>query len=142
MWRTAMCGESCHLVVHCPIKNKFNKDKMMVRKNEQAYYVEWDPDASSASDDDKPSKSLVSIAFKKAPLLFSTPHCLMVKTKEWHQDINRWPWGWWRRIYLWCEVLQDVHWPWLDTIPPPRRPHDVIAEPWPWGPKRKIEAPH
>ena len=56
-------------------KKKFIKKK----KNGQAYFVEWDSDASSDDDDDKPSKGVVGIAIKEAPSLFSTPHCLMAK---------------------------------------------------------------
>ena len=48
----------------------------------QPIFVEWDSDASSDDDDDnddKPSKKVAGIAIKEAPLLFSTPHCLMAK---------------------------------------------------------------
>ena len=61
-------------------KKKFIKKK----KNGQAYFVEWDSDASSYDDDDdddddKPSKGVAGIAIKEAPSLFSTSHCLMAK---------------------------------------------------------------
>jgi hypothetical protein len=48
------------------------------RKNGQAYFVEWDSNASSdEDDDDKPSRGLVGVAIKEAPSLFSKPYCLM-----------------------------------------------------------------
>jgi len=82
-----------HIIINCPNKkDKYTKndDKKKKRKkffkkkkNGQAYYVEWDSDASSDSDDDdednKPSKGVAGIAIKKAPSLFSSPFCLMAK---------------------------------------------------------------
>nr|CAB3504795.1 unnamed protein product [Digitaria exilis] len=70
-------------------KNKKDGEKKKRRffekkKNGQAYYVEWDSDASfdfddSDDEDDKSSKGVAGIAIKKAPYLFSSPHCLMVQ---------------------------------------------------------------
>ena len=80
-----------HIIVNYPNKkNDKNKDKkndekkkkkfIKKKKNGQAYFVEWDSDASSDDDDDdKPSKGVAGIAIKEAPSLFSTPHCLMAK---------------------------------------------------------------
>ena len=80
------CGEVGHIIVNCPNKknDKNKKDKKndeKKKKNGQAYFVEWDSDASSDDDDDddKPSKGVAGIAIKEAPSLFSTPHCLMAK---------------------------------------------------------------
>jgi hypothetical protein len=59
-----------------PKRKKYYKKE----KNGQAYFVEWDSDASSdKDDDDKPSKGLAEVAIKEAPSLFSKPYCLMVK---------------------------------------------------------------
>jgi hypothetical protein len=49
-------------------KNKF----IIKKKDEQAYLVEWDFDASS--DDDGSSKVNADIAIKETPSLFSTSH--------------------------------------------------------------------
>ena len=85
------CGEVGHIIVNCPNKkdDKNKKDKkndekkkknfIKKKRNGQAYFVEWDSDASSDDDDDKPSKGVAGIAIKEAPSLFSTPHCLMAK---------------------------------------------------------------
>jgi hypothetical protein len=51
-----------------------------IGENGQAYFVEWDFDASSdEDDDDKPSRGLARVAIKEAPSLFSKPYCLMAK---------------------------------------------------------------
>ena len=85
------CGEVGHIIINCPNKNKKDKKSdekkkkkfIMKKKNGQAYFVEWDSNASSDDDDDdKPSKRVAGIAIKKAPSLFSTPHCLMAKGGE------------------------------------------------------------
>ena len=84
-----------HIIVNCPNKknDKNKKDKkndekkkmkfIKKKKNGQAYFVEWDSDASSddgdVDDDDKLSKGVAGIAIKEAPSLFSTSHCLMAK---------------------------------------------------------------
>ena len=82
------CGEVGHIIVNCPNKKKDKKNDekkkkkfIKKKKNGQAYFVEWDSDASSDDydDDDKPSKGVAGIAIKEAPSLFSTPHCLMAK---------------------------------------------------------------
>jgi hypothetical protein len=87
------CGEIGHISINCPNKkeDKYGKkkDKKSVpkrkkyykkEKNGQAYFVEWDSDASSDEDgDDKPSRGLVGVAIKEAPSLFSKPYCLMAK---------------------------------------------------------------
>ena len=89
------CGEVGHIIVNCPNKkdDKNKKDKkndekkkkkfIKKKKNGQAYFVEWDFDASSDDDDDddddKPSKGVAGIAIKEAPSLFSTPYFLMAK---------------------------------------------------------------
>ena len=90
------CGEVGHIIINCPNKkndknkkdqkNDEKKKKRIIKnkKNGQAYFVEWDSDASSDDDDDdddddKPSKGVAEIAIKEAPSLFSTPHCLMAK---------------------------------------------------------------
>ena len=88
------------IIVNCPNKknDKNKKDKkndekkkkkkfIKKKKHGQAYFVEWDSDASSDDDDDddddddndKPSKGVAGIAIKEAPSLFSTSHCLMAK---------------------------------------------------------------
>src|SRR6185503_11625450 len=79
------CGEKGHIIVNCPNKKKDKKNDekkkkkfIKKKKNGEAYFVEWDSDASS-DDDDKPSKGVAGIAIKEAPSLFSTPHCLMAK---------------------------------------------------------------
>ena len=75
-------GEVGHIIVNCPNKKKDKKnDEKKKKKNGQAYFVEWDSDASSddGDDDDKPSKGVAGIAIKEAPSLLSTPHCLMAK---------------------------------------------------------------
>ena len=84
------CGEVGHIIVNFPNKKNDNnkqdkkndekKKKKLIqkKKNGQAYFVEWDSDASS-DDDDKPSKGVAGITIKEAPSLFSTPHCLMAK---------------------------------------------------------------
>jgi hypothetical protein len=57
------CGEMGHIIVNCPNKkdDKNKKDKkndekkkkfIKKKKNGQAYFVEWDSDASSNDDDD------------------------------------------------------------------------------------------
>jgi hypothetical protein len=52
-------------------------------KNDQAYFVEWDSDASSdEDDDDKSLKGLAGVAIKEAPSLFSKPYCLMAKSES------------------------------------------------------------
>jgi hypothetical protein len=70
--------------INCPNKkeDKYGKkkDKKSVPKskkyykkgkNGQAYFVEWDSDASSdEDDDDKPSRGLAGVAIKEAPSLF------------------------------------------------------------------------
>jgi len=92
------CGEEGHIVIDYPNKkndknkkgkkddDKKKKKFIKKKRNGQAYFVEWDFDISSDDDnddddddDDKPSKSVAGIAIKKAPSLFSTPHCLMAK---------------------------------------------------------------
>ena len=86
------CGEVGHIIINCPNKkndknkkdqkNDEKKKKKIIKnkKNGQAYFVEWDSDASSDDDDDdKLSKGVAGIAIKEAPSLFSTPHCLMAK---------------------------------------------------------------
>jgi hypothetical protein len=87
------CGEIRNISINCPNKkeDKYgkNKDKKSVpkrkkyyknEKNGQAYFVEWDSDASfDEDDDDKPSRGLAGIAIKEAPSLFSKPYCLMAK---------------------------------------------------------------
>ena len=86
------CGELGHIIINWPNKknDKNKKDKKNDEKkkfikkkwNGQAYFVEWDSDASSDKDDDdddKPSKEVARIAVKEAPPLFSTPHYLMAK---------------------------------------------------------------
>jgi hypothetical protein len=87
------CGEIGHISINCPNKkeDKYGKkkDKKSVpkrkkyykkEKNGQAYFVEWDSDASSDEDDDeKPSRGLARVAIKEAPSLFSKPYCLMAK---------------------------------------------------------------
>ena len=85
------CGEVGHTIINCPNKknDKNKKDKkndekkkkfIKKKKNGQAYFVEWDSDASSDDDDDdKPSKGVAGIAIKEAPSLFSTPHCIVSK---------------------------------------------------------------
>ena len=89
------CGELGHIIVNCPNKkddknkkdkkndeNKKKKKFIKKKKNGQAYFVEWNFDASSDDDDDdddKPSKGVAGIAIKEAPSLFSKPHCLMAK---------------------------------------------------------------
>jgi hypothetical protein len=56
-------------------KKYYNKEK-----NGQAYFVEWDYDASfDEDDDDKPSRGLAGVAIKEAPSLLSKPYCLMAK---------------------------------------------------------------
>jgi hypothetical protein len=87
------CGEIGHISINCSNKKEDKyvkkKDKKSVskrkkyykkEKNGQAYFVEWDSDASSdEDDDDKPSRGLAGVAFKEAPSLFSKPYCLMAK---------------------------------------------------------------
>jgi hypothetical protein len=87
------CGEIGHTSINCPNKkeDKYGKkkDKKNVQKrkkyynkekNGQAYFVEWDSDASSDKDgDDKPSKGLAGVAIKEAPSLFSKTYCHMAK---------------------------------------------------------------
>jgi hypothetical protein len=87
------CGEIGHISINCPNnkEDKYGKkkDKKSVpkrkkyyktEKNGQAYFVEWDSDASSdEDDDDKPSRGLAEVAIKEAPSLFSKPYCLMAK---------------------------------------------------------------
>ncbi|CAO2038807.1 unnamed protein product [Urochloa humidicola] len=93
------CGEIGHISVNCPSNKKNKKDKskddkrkkkkkfFKRSKNGQAYFVEWDSDASSDSDsdsdsdDDSTSKGLAGIAIKEAPSLFSKPFCLMAKSE-------------------------------------------------------------
>ena len=80
------CGELGHIIINCPNKkndknkkdnkNDEKKKKKFIKKkrNGQAYFVEWDSDASSdEDDDDKSSKGVAGIAIKEAPSLFSTP---------------------------------------------------------------------
>jgi hypothetical protein len=69
------------LKVRKKLFKKYNK-----KKNDKAYYIQWDSDASSdsdSSDDDdnvKPSKKgFAGIVIKKALSLFDTPYCLMAK---------------------------------------------------------------
>jgi hypothetical protein len=81
------CGEIGHISINCPNKkeDKYGKkkDKKSVQEeilqegeNGQAYFVEWDYDASSdEDDDDKPSRGLAGVAIKEAPSLFSKPYC-------------------------------------------------------------------
>jgi hypothetical protein len=79
------CEELGHIAMNCPSKKNNGKDgddrkkkKFYHKKKDgKAYLVEWDSDASS--DDDSSSKLNVGIAIKKAPSLFSSPHCLMAK---------------------------------------------------------------
>jgi hypothetical protein len=86
------CGEIGHISINCPNKKEDKyankKDKKSVpkrkkyykEKNGQAYFVEWDSDASSdEDDDDKPSRGLAGVAIKEAPSLFSKPYCLLAK---------------------------------------------------------------
>jgi hypothetical protein len=86
------CGEIGHISINYPNRkeDKYGKkkDKKSVpkrkkyykEKNVQAYFVEWDSDASSdEDDDDKPSRGLAGVAIKQAPSLFSKPYCLMAK---------------------------------------------------------------
>jgi hypothetical protein len=87
------CGEIGHISINCPNKkeDKYGKKKdkksapkrkkhYKKEKNGQAYFVEWDSDASSnEDDDDKPSRGLAGVAIKESPSLFSKPYCLMVK---------------------------------------------------------------
>jgi hypothetical protein len=87
------CGEIGHISINCSNKkeDKYGKkkDKKSVtkrkkyykkEKNGQAYFVEWESDASSdEDDDDKPSSGLAGVANKEAPSLFSKPYCLMTK---------------------------------------------------------------
>jgi hypothetical protein len=52
------CGEIGHISINCPNKkeDKYGKKKDKKDKNGQAYFVEWDSNASSdEDDDDKPS---------------------------------------------------------------------------------------
>jgi hypothetical protein len=59
-----------------PKRKKYYKKE----KNGQAYFVEWNSDASSdEDDDDKHSKGLAGVAIKEAPSLFYKPYCLMAK---------------------------------------------------------------
>jgi hypothetical protein len=78
------CGEIGHISINCPNKKEDKYDKKKDKKNVQkrkkyykkekhgqAYFVEWDSDASSdEDDDDKPSKGLAGVAIKEAPSLF------------------------------------------------------------------------
>jgi hypothetical protein len=87
------CGEIGHISINCPNKkeDKYGKKKdkksapkrkkyYKKEKNGQAYFVEWDSDASSnEDDDDKPSRGLAGVSIKEAPSLFSKPYCLMAK---------------------------------------------------------------
>jgi hypothetical protein len=87
------CGEIGHISINCPNKkeDKYGKKKgkknvhkrkkyYKKEKNGQAYFVEWDSDASfNEDDDDKPSKGLAGVAIKEAPSLFSKPYCLVAK---------------------------------------------------------------
>ena len=82
------CGEVDHIIVNCLNKKKDKKNDEKKKKNGQAYFVEWNSDASSDDDDDKPSKGVAGIAIKEAPLLFSTPHCLMAN--GWCKGTTRW----------------------------------------------------
>jgi hypothetical protein len=52
-----------------------------MKRNGQAYYIEWDSDTSFDSDDgdDKPSKGVAGIAIKEAPSVFSILYCLIAK---------------------------------------------------------------
>ena len=90
------CGEVGHIIIILlnkkndenkkDKKNDEKKKKKFIKKkkNGQAYFVEWDSDASSDDDydDDKPSKGVAGIAIKEAPSLFSTPHYLMTKVVQ------------------------------------------------------------
>jgi hypothetical protein len=73
------CGQIGHISINCPNKRKKDKygkkkDKKSAskrkkyykkEKNGQAYFVEWDFDASSdEDDDDKPSRGLAGVAIK------------------------------------------------------------------------------
>jgi hypothetical protein len=59
-----------------PKRKKYYKNE----KNDQAYFVEWDSDASfDEGDDDRPPRGLVGVAIKEAPSLFSKPYYLMEK---------------------------------------------------------------
>jgi hypothetical protein len=84
------CSEIGHISINFPNKkqDKYGKkkDKKNVQKrkkyykNGQAYFVEWNSDASfDEDDDDKPSKCLAGVAIKKARSLFSKPYCLIAK---------------------------------------------------------------
>jgi hypothetical protein len=89
------CGEIRHISINCPNKkeDKYGKkkDKKSVpkrkkyykkEKNGQAYFIEWDSDASSdEDDDDKPSRGLAGVAIKEAPSLFSNPCCFIAKVE-------------------------------------------------------------
>jgi hypothetical protein len=91
--KIASIGEIRHISINCPNKkeDKYGKkkDKKSVpkrkkyykkEKNDQAYFVEWDSDASSdEDDDDKPSRGLAGVAIKEAPSLFSKSYCFMAK---------------------------------------------------------------
>jgi hypothetical protein len=58
------------------IRRVYRKKYYKKEKNGQAYFVEWDYDASSdEDDDDKPSRGLAGVAIKEAPSLFSKPYC-------------------------------------------------------------------
>jgi hypothetical protein len=75
------CGEIGHISINCPNKkeDKYGKkkDKKSVskrkkyykkEKNGQAYFVQWDSDASSdEEEDDNPSRGLARVAIKEAP---------------------------------------------------------------------------
>jgi hypothetical protein len=79
------CGEIGHISINCLNKKEDiygkKKDKKSVpkrkkyykkEKNGQAYFVEWDSNASSdEDDDDKPSKGLAGVAIKES--LHSSP---------------------------------------------------------------------
>lgn len=54
------------------------------KKKGHTYYVEWDSDASSDSDDEKStSKSLAGIAINKKLSIFNTPSsCFMAKSPK------------------------------------------------------------
>jgi hypothetical protein len=66
------------LIVQTRKKTNMARRKDKEEKNGQAYFVEWNSDASSnEDDDDKPSRGLARVAIKEAPSLFSKPYCLM-----------------------------------------------------------------
>jgi hypothetical protein len=94
------CCEMGHISINCKNKDEDNSSKKKKfkgkkklfknynkKKNDKAYYVEWDSNASLDSDsddddegDEKPSKKgFAGIAIKEALSLFNIPYCLMAK---------------------------------------------------------------